>query len=132
MNDESLTSRRNPSRDSDTLKPAWRLAGAAVRIDEKCLQKKSLQNSITPSFLKAGPGEAESAFTTVIQCGLPLNSAPDPVSPCELVVFSVLPALFILYPFLLCFVSQEPDACEQLLVVSFAFWLLVGSADGKF
>lgn len=117
MNDGSLTCRRNPSRGTDSWKPAWHLARAAVWIDDKCLQKKPWQNSISPSFLKAGPSHAQS-----LRPGDSMWACP-PFSPWP----SLLPLNWLCSVwFMCCFV-----ACEQLPSGSLTFGSWLGFAHRK-
>lgn len=124
------TSRRNPS---GTLMPAWHLAGVSVRMDEGGLQE-SLPNSLSPSFLNPGPGEAESLFHVD-----PRGPSPSLQHTRSLIQSPLVNWLFSgcslppsgFYPFLPWFVTQESDTCEQHHVDSLPFGCWVGPAHGK-
>lgn len=107
----------------------------AVWMDDGCLQKKSLENSLTLSFLKAGPREAEGLCYGVSTWAFLLHSAHQityPISPRELVTFCVIlaPIHFPPFPALFCGPGdwcQWTASCGLLLLLTLGWVLPIGS-----
>lgn len=70
--------------------------GRGCSVNGSCLKNKSLQNFLTPSFLKVGPREAGKGLPGDSQWVFTLSSAHHityPIFPYEMVIFSLVPSL---------------------------------------